>query len=244
MTTTLPTDDADSMASSAWSKVYGHPIITSFIAGFILLLISYFVFGIGRSHDPAPPGRADSTPDNVIEEVAARPFWTAAPRVYESATQQRVDGNENDIYDGTVSGGDVVAVTPRDLTERTSQYAGRSIYLVGKVTAQADINTKHGLTTEFEIHGTDPGFVAYMAQDDQRIGRAPTGAVIYALGRLVAAGEATDGRGRRVKAVYFFCFHFCDFESVRGFRATGSDAIRRAARGLHESTTSDFVDTP
>lgn len=242
-----PKEDPDSEGSRSgnsapdvplWSTISAHPMVVAIVGGVIVLLIGAYVFGIGRSDgssSPAATPGTDSTPDNVMEEVAARPFWASAPRLYDDAAGQR-SSDDNNISEGSVSEGDVVAVTPRDLIERASRYAGKSVYLVGKVAAQEDLNTKHGLTTEYHLRGDEPGFDAYIAQDDERVVRAPNGGVVYALGRLAAAGESTHARGRTIKTVYFFCFNFCEFELVDGFLSQAeSPAIRRAARGLRSA---------
>lgn len=93
-----------------------------------MLLIGAYVFGIALSSDSAsqagPASQTESTPDNVIDEVAARPFWTSSPRRYDDADGQRASDDDT-ISQGSVSGGDVVTVTPRDLIERGSSYEER-----------------------------------------------------------------------------------------------------------------------
>lgn len=234
-----PAHRTDASATSSLDKLTRHPIVASIIASIAAALILATIFGIGRSSDPpgqgAPTG-ADSTPDNVMEEVAARPFWASTPRLYKGADEQ--PDSDSGVYEGSVLEGDAVAVTPQDLIERASRYEGKSVYLVGKVVGEEDLNTKHGLTTEYHLRSRSEEFDAYIAQDDRRTEAAPNGGVVYALGRLAAAGESTDSRGRRIKTAYFFCFNFCEFDLVDDFLSpTRSPAIRRATRGLRSSSS-------
>lgn len=214
----------------AWSTLTRHPLVSAFVAGLAVLLVGAYVFGIGNDDPSTPPGPSgtnrptvEDSPDNAIEEIAARTFWATPPETFEGA---EADTN----YTARVMDGDVEAATPSYLIENAPDWAaeGDPVYLVGKIVAGQQPTSDYGIGYETRVTGLDRGFEVWIGTDDGPIGA--TGDVIYALGKVAARGETTTPAGRRIRTAYFLALGTTEADTV--YLDNHGPAIREAARGL------------
>jgi hypothetical protein len=223
-----------------WTVVSHNPLISTIVGGIVVLLVSgLLVFDGGDGNiGPGPSGGGPTAgqqintdpPDNAMEQIEQRSFWLAPPETLD-------DADVEIGYTTEVLGGDVTAVTPRDLVEDPANYEGSSVYLVGKVVATQGFKVDEGyysgevshISQEYRIKGTAPGFDAYIGTDPENF--AQIGDVIYALGRLAAVGESRAFRGGSFRTAYFLTLGTVEFDSL-SLPDSVAPSIRDAAKGL------------
>jgi hypothetical protein len=219
----------------AWGVISHNPLISSVVAGLVVLFVSVPVSLLildgddgssgttpGASNQPVEP----DPPENPMEEVAQRPFWVEPPETFEDADVEIGDTTQMFL-------GDVTAVTPRELVESAPEYEGRSIYLVGKVIAEFPLGDESHIGDEYRIKGVADHFDAYIGTD---LGVALKGEVIYALGRVAARGESRSFGEGRFQTAYFLSLGSTEFDSLT-YPDSVAPAIRQAAKGLKNPAT-------
>lgn len=226
--------------ASMWRRVGGWvqtPFGASLVAGFLLLLLGFYVFKGEESTAPVDSGSVAAgqkqkqlRPDDATEQAVERPFWLLPPQTFSDASQY------SELVARDSVGTDVLVGLPKEIYEEPSRFEGVPFFIVGRVVRQEEVPGPF-YNREFKLVAGERGFSAYVGATSD-FSFASTGSVVYAHGRLAAVGESQlPGEAAPNRSIYLLSTRRNGGElATPRFSAPSNGTLGRAFRRVERAT--------